>query len=69
MMNGGGISLTVINNTPAQVSQEYRDDGDGGKELYLFIDQVEETLANRVDNKQGALFGSIRDNFALTPKV
>lgn len=69
MMSGGGISLTVINNTPAKVSQEYRDDGQGGKELYLFIDQVEETLANRVDNKQGALFGSIRDNFALTPKV
>jgi hypothetical protein len=44
---GKGVTVNVINNTPAQVKTEERRDGSGGMTLNVVIDAVEQAMAQR----------------------
>ena len=64
-MGGGGVSVTIINNAPAQVST--RQTSDGG--LEVLIDAVDAALGDRVSAGIGAISGAMQGRYGLRPSM
>lgn len=62
---GGGVSVTIINNAPAQVST--RQTSDGG--LEVLIDAVDAALGDRVSAGIGAISGAMQGRYGLRPSM
>jgi len=64
-VGGGGVSVTIINNAPAQVST--RQTSDGG--LEVLIDAVDAALGDRVSAGIGAISGAMQGRYGLRPSM
>ncbi len=64
-VSGGGVSVTIINNAPAQVST--RQTSDGG--LEVLIDAVDAALGDRVSAGIGAISGAMQGRYGLRPSM
>jgi len=68
--SGGGskVTLTVINNANnSEVKQEQREDANGNVDLIVTIDNIERSLAGRVNSGRGPLASSIGKTFGVSP--
>jgi hypothetical protein len=67
--NGGGqapVKVTVINNTPAQVRTEERDDGQGGRNVTFVL---EEQVASAITRPGSAANKAMRSNFGVSQRL
>lgn len=63
-MGGGGTSIVINNNTPAQVSAREVVDGRGNRSLQLTIDDA---VAGAMSRPGSATRGALRNNFGANP--
>lgn len=63
------MNVRIYNNSNAQVSTQQGQDEDGNPTLDVMIDQIEDSLAARVNGGQGKLHKAVGNAYGLQPKA
>lgn len=67
--SGSNVTMTVINNANnSEVSTAKQEDENGNVDWIVTIDNIENTLASRVQSGRGPLHGSMKSSFGLSSK-